>query len=465
MMNSSKVTAFGGATYQGEEAVSNQTVDEFLLAALGPQQMDNRALLLLVTIFYAVVFVTGLVGNLSVCLVITRSRSLHSAMNYYLVSLAVADLTIILLGLPNELSIFWHQYPDTFGEEFCRLRSFLSEAASYANVLTIVSFSLERYLAICRPLYVFPLSDLRRAVIVSSLCWTVAMLASIPHLLFTKINFIAFPYPDGPPAPESAFCAMLDIPEWYPVHEISFIVFFLLPVLLLAFLYVSMVVVVKTATKASIRKSIQRGSEGPPKDNRKQIIRMLVSVVVLFFVSWAPFHFQRLGYVYFREHEYFRTVNQYLFYLSGCFYFLSSTLNPVLYNLMSAKYREAFKRALLCQPPNSPSRPTDNTCAATNLLNSSYMGVQLKGFLDSRRTSRASTDRRSPRHEERGRSSSLEPSSCHLGTTTNPPRRSLCRQKSQSTEGRRGGLLAPPPRYTWDGMGTMAPPIYASTRV
>ena len=94
-----------------------------------------------------------------------------------------------------------------------------------------------------------------------------------------------------------------------------------------------------------------------------------MSVVVLFFVSWAPFHFQRLGYVYFREHEYFRTVNQYLFYLSGCFYFLSSTLNPVLYNLMSAKYREAFKRALLCRPPNSPCRPTDNTCAATNLLN------------------------------------------------------------------------------------------------
>ena len=98
-MNSSKVTAFGGATYTDKEMVANETrVEEFLLAALGPQQMDNRALLLLVTIFYAVVFVTGVVGNLSVCLVITRTRSLHSAMNYYLVSLAVADLTIILLG-------------------------------------------------------------------------------------------------------------------------------------------------------------------------------------------------------------------------------------------------------------------------------------------------------------------------------------------------------------------------------
>ena len=59
-------------------------------------------------------------------------------------------------------------------------------SASYANVLTILSFSLERYLAICRPLYVFPLSDLKRAALVSSLCWVIAMLASIPHLIFTR---------------------------------------------------------------------------------------------------------------------------------------------------------------------------------------------------------------------------------------------------------------------------------------
>ena len=143
------------------------------------------------------------------------------------------------------------------------------------------------------------------------------------------------------------------------------------------------------------RKSVMRasgGREGQQRDTNKQIIRMLgtllppsscsltrpcltltpVSVVVLFFVSWAPFHFQRLGYVYFREHEYFRTVNQYLFYLSGCFYFLSSTLNPILYNLMSAKYRKEFQAVLLCKSRDSPTRPPDylHTCAtsATNLL-------------------------------------------------------------------------------------------------
>ena len=83
-------------------------------------------------------------------------------------------------------------------------------SASYASVLTILSFSLERYLAICTPLYIFPMSDIKRAALVSSLCWTVALLASIPHLIFTKINYMDYPYKSGNYICESAFCAMLD---------------------------------------------------------------------------------------------------------------------------------------------------------------------------------------------------------------------------------------------------------------
>ena len=136
--------------------------------------------------------------------------------------------TQALPGLPSELLQFWHQYPWPFGSFLCSLRSLLSErwacvpqpclklpnsSASYASVLTIVSFSMERYLAICRPLHPLPSSDetrctlwkwhldsrvlyfkhwesklqnFTRATLVCILCWTVATLASIPHLLFTK---------------------------------------------------------------------------------------------------------------------------------------------------------------------------------------------------------------------------------------------------------------------------------------
>ena len=42
--------------------------------------------------------ITGVFGNLSVCCVILRIPSMRSATNYYLFSLAVADLLILLLG-------------------------------------------------------------------------------------------------------------------------------------------------------------------------------------------------------------------------------------------------------------------------------------------------------------------------------------------------------------------------------
>ena len=50
------------------------------------------------TIIYVTMFVTGVVGNLAVCFVIIRNRSMHTATNYYLFSLAVSDLIILLLG-------------------------------------------------------------------------------------------------------------------------------------------------------------------------------------------------------------------------------------------------------------------------------------------------------------------------------------------------------------------------------
>ena len=33
-------------------------------------------------------------------------------------------------------------------------------------------------------------------------------------------------------------------------------------------------------------------------------------------------------------------------YLSGICYYVSSTINPILYNVMSAKYRQAFSKTL-----------------------------------------------------------------------------------------------------------------------
>ena len=47
-----------------------------------------------------------------------------------------------------------------------------------------------------------------------------------------------------------------------------------------------------------------------------------------------------------QESVIFRTINEYLYHVSGFLYYFSATVNPILYNLMSLKYRHAFKQTL-----------------------------------------------------------------------------------------------------------------------
>lgn len=351
--------AWGSSSYStGVNGTAKLTTDEFLAMMLGPKQVAT-SVLIPITIIYVLMFVTGVIGNVAVCVVIIRNRTMHTATNYYLFSLAISDLIILLLGLPNELAGFWHQYPYIQGEIFCKFRSFVSEMASYASVLTIVSFSVERYLAICHPLHVFLLGDFQRVLRVVSVDWIVAGLAAVPYLLFTRINYVDYPLGTGHYLDESAFCALLDInitPKGYPMHELATILFFIIPVGILLFLYISMAVTLAQSMNGVGQSGSVHG-ERHVNSSRKQIIRMLAVVVIAFFLCWAPFHAQRLGYVYFKESHVFRIINEYLMYVSGITYYVSSTINPILYNVMSAKYRAAFRRTLCGVPTNGGGLP------------------------------------------------------------------------------------------------------------
>ena len=55
-------------------------------------------------------------------------------------------------GLPPEMYTIWETYPWRFGEPCCLLKSLLTEMTASASILTIVAFTVERYIAICYPL-------------------------------------------------------------------------------------------------------------------------------------------------------------------------------------------------------------------------------------------------------------------------------------------------------------------------
>ncbi|XP_039295398.1 neuropeptides capa receptor [Nilaparvata lugens] len=431
----------------------NETIDEFLERAMGPKQL-GLDILLPVSVTYVLIFATGVLGNVAVCVVIFRTDELKSATNFYLISMALSDLSLLLLGLPNDLCLFWQQYPWPFDISWCKFRALISEMASNTSVLTIVVFSIERYVAICFPLRKgnFFLSDHERIVRVIACVWLVSLVFATPFAAFTTINHINYTNTTCQVA-DSAFCAMLDsnVPPCLPIYELSGLLFFLLPLLTLMVLYRKMNEALnnspfwnsrstktgKTGTGVSgesrrfnnnndrnaattvrmlcigidIRvadsafcamldsnvppclpiyelsgllffllplltlmvlyrkmnealnnspfwnsRSTKTGKTGTGVSgesrrfnnnndrNAATTVRMLFAVVVTFFLCWAPFHLQRLLYIYGQNLKHYLLINEWLYYIAGFSYYVSATINPILYNLMSSRFRRAFRK-------------------------------------------------------------------------------------------------------------------------
>lgn len=67
-------------------------------------------------------------------------------------------------------------------------------------------------------------------------------------------------------------------------------------------------------------------------------------MVVAFFICWAPFHAQRLLAIYGAPTStHMITAFGIMTYISGVLYYVSTTINPLLYHIISNKFREAFK--------------------------------------------------------------------------------------------------------------------------
>ncbi|XP_025410933.1 neuropeptides capa receptor [Sipha flava] len=344
----SNTTGTGSYLVQLEED-ANETMESYLLRTRGPKHLSLN-IVVPITAIYVFIFVTGVIGNIAVCVVIVRNNFMHTATNYYLFSLAVSDLTLLLLGLPNDLSVYWQQYPWPLGEVLCKFRALVSEMTSYTSVLTIVAFSMERYLAICHPLHSYAMSGLKRAVRIIAVVWVFSFLAALPFAMFTTVDYVDFPPGSGYPLYESAFCAMLDknVPTGVPIYELSSLLFFLVPMVIIIILYVLIGLQIRQSSRHSLGKQMQGAVHGETKQiqSKRSIVRMLAAVVIAFFLCWAPFHAQRLLYLYAKDAPYYPQVNELLYTIAGCFYYFSSTVNPILYNLMSMKYRRAFRETL-----------------------------------------------------------------------------------------------------------------------
>uniref|UniRef100_A0A3P9JCJ3 Growth hormone secretagogue receptor type 1 n=1 Tax=Oryzias latipes TaxID=8090 RepID=A0A3P9JCJ3_ORYLA len=293
--------------------------------------------LVCVTIIYVPLMLFGLLGNILTILVVWLRPHMRSSTYLYLSSMAISDLLILLL-LPLDLYKLWRPRPWPLGDLACKLTMFLSECCTFCTILHITFLSLERYVAVCWPITAKTLVTRRRTRAIIGCLWLGAAVSAAPVLLMVGVEDIGGDEADR----RECRCTQYAISSGLlSAMMILSNLYFLVPLSILGLVY----------------SLIGRTLWLRPKSSRKEqghrnTVKMLGVIVLAFVLCWLPFHVGRTifslslgsplwpsdvhGYFLYYLSQYFNLVSSVLFYLSAA-------INPLLYNLMSARYRLAVR--------------------------------------------------------------------------------------------------------------------------
>lgn len=142
--------------------------------------MIDKAIALVLVFIILVTFV----GNVLVCLSVIKVRKLRHPSNYLLISLAVSDLCVACIvmpfGLYQSLQDKWE-----LGRVLCNIYVVSDVTSCTASILNLCVISIDRYLAITRPLtYCFQRTT-KAMLFAIALVWALALVISVPALIIS----------------------------------------------------------------------------------------------------------------------------------------------------------------------------------------------------------------------------------------------------------------------------------------
>lgn len=170
---------------------------------------------------------------------------------------------------------------------------------------------------------------------------------------------------------ETADCQTLANTFWSALYFIGTIVlFFIVPLFVLLVLYL---IIAKTLISNAATLILNKHIDTNSNRARKQVILMLGTVVLSFFICLIPFRVFTL-WIIIVPHEkvsqlgFERYYN--ILYFCRIMLYLNSAVNPILYNLMSSKFRTGFlicseRRRYLHRSRNGTFSTTVNSCRSS----------------------------------------------------------------------------------------------------
>ncbi|KAK1797131.1 hypothetical protein P4O66_008520, partial [Electrophorus voltai] len=349
-------------------------------------------------VLYCLIFLLSVLGNSLIIAVLVRNRRMRTVTNLFLLSLAVSDLMLCVFCMPftlipNLMENF------VFGSGICKVATYFMGISVSVSTFNLVAISLERYSAICNPLTSRTWQTKSHAAKVITATWLLSFLLMLPYPIFNTL--VPYRRTNNSTGNMCRLHWPSDIIQqsWY---VFLLLILFLVPGIVIMTAYGLISVELYRGIKFEIanrksnreresstgslkpsdsdgcylqpskRKRLEApsphqalaggsSSEAKPKLNRvcsssptanlvakKRVIRMLLVIVVLFFLCWTPV-FAVNAWRAFDKNSANRLLSGAPISFIHLLSYTSACVNPIIYCFMNKRFRQGMLATFTCR--------------------------------------------------------------------------------------------------------------------
>ena len=275
---------------------------------------------------------------------------LHTITNAYLVNMAVADIIFVQLEGGIRYILPYMMSPLKSAVHFGRSECIIHGCASifyYTSFILITCVAVERFLAICYPLYQQIVSGKPRTKKIIMAAWLLGCIFTaglqVHQTAYLKKSCIVWPDGDKYLTLPTEVSTCEHIPGFLiRFSVISDGILYLVAFVINLTMYTKIIITLKRRATNNL------GSETSWCKVHNQVANLLVTNGVIFFVCFTPWQIANLDRIFihlFESHLFSNSNFKVILNLGMFMCFVNSTVNPIVYMACSSTYKNAYIKA------------------------------------------------------------------------------------------------------------------------
>ncbi|KAM6983891.1 adenosine receptor A2b [Tautogolabrus adspersus] len=308
-----------------------------------------------------VIAVLSISGNVLVCWAVAINTTLKNATNYFLVSLAVADILVGCLAIPFAITISIGIYLDFYG---CLFLACFVLVLTQSSIFSLLAIAIDRYLAVKIPLRYKELMTGKKARKIIAILWILSfVIGLIPFFGWnsrhrscgnsssseahnTTDAGLTEGRRGGGNLLQSCWlqCYFESVVDMHYMVYFNFFVCVLLPLLIMLGIYLKIFTVARKQLRQIELKCVGNGDSHHHGLLQKEIraAKSLSIIVGLFAICWLPVHILNcLTLFYENMHK-----PEIVMYVAIILSHANSAVNPIIYAYRIQDFRNTFRKIL-----------------------------------------------------------------------------------------------------------------------